>query len=144
MIFPFWWSEVWHVVDSHKPVSHWTFIFRLRWATGFVCGYFCGSWFSVAVFICFSTAEAVLQKMDDMQKMRRRLRSRDGEEEVRHHDLHHWLLLYFYDKPGLNSLFLCSFLEFDNLLWNKEEEGHKTFSQRTRGEFRQPGEWWWL
>lgn len=31
-----------------------------------------------------STAEAVLQKMDDMQKMRRRLRSRDRDtkEEV--------------------------------------------------------------
>lgn len=75
--------------DSHKPVSHWTFIFRLRCATGFVCGYFCCSWVSVAVFVCFSTAEAVLQKMDDMQKMRRRLRSRDSEEEVRHRDLHH-------------------------------------------------------
>lgn len=30
-----------------------------------------------------NTAEAVLQKMDDMQKMRRRLRSRDPKEEVR-------------------------------------------------------------
>lgn len=30
----------------------------------------------------FSTAEAVLQKMDDMQKMRRRLRDRDTKEEV--------------------------------------------------------------
>lgn len=32
-----------------------------------------------------STAEAVLQKMDDMQKMRRRLRSRDRDtnEEVK-------------------------------------------------------------
>lgn len=77
-------SEVKHVVDSL-----WTFIFRLRCATGFVCGHLYGSWFSVAVLIYFSTAEAVLQKMDDMQKMRRRLRSRDSEEEVHHHDLHH-------------------------------------------------------
>lgn len=62
---------------------------RLRCATAFVCGYIYGSWFSMAVLIYFSTAEAVLQKMDDMQKMRRRLRSRDSEEEVCLNDLHH-------------------------------------------------------
>lgn len=32
--------------------------------------------------LSLSTAEAVLQKMDDMQKMRRRLRDRDTKEEV--------------------------------------------------------------
>lgn len=34
------------------------------------------------IWLSFSTAEAVLQKMDDMQKMRRRLRDRDTKEEV--------------------------------------------------------------
>lgn len=43
-------------------------------------------------------------------------------------------------SQDLTQLVLCSFLEFENLCWNKEE-GHQTFSQRTGGEFRQPREW---
>ena len=41
-------------------------------------------WAYVVYLIAYSTAEAVLQKMDDMQKMRRRVRNRDRDttEEV--------------------------------------------------------------
>lgn len=45
------------------------------------CFYFCEYFIALHGFTS-STAEAVLQKMDDMQKMRRRLRSRDSKEEV--------------------------------------------------------------
>lgn len=57
----------------------------LRYYDGYVC---CSKWaFSVLAYFCFlmstlylSTAEAVLQKMDDMEKMRRRRRMGDLEE----------------------------------------------------------------
>ena len=41
-----------------------------------------GTLIDLQIGLFLSTAEAVLQKMDDMQKMRRRLRDRDTTEEV--------------------------------------------------------------